>query len=417
MSKHLKKPKTVDLTDVVTFIPKDYFVEVQGRVMSLFNSDDGVPMATVAMLLRPDNPNDFVGKSTRVFEYLETDLFYDIEQDSILAIIPSNVYQEGYQDLEYIEMEIPKKILKKGFIYITGFLKDNGEIIEPASATHTVWAYHFHPENRAVLADPYDVSVAYYTVIKQVIFDPFVSPESKSSRRRDKNPNLWQLLLDLAPAVDTYEAFLPASVNHPMAMASSKRELFPDWNLLDLEKMIRPRFTIPFILTCLKQLHQMYANSEEYALNAAIAAATLLAEWNSKVEKMINSINSGTTEYLDEEEIEEQKYAGSKHYLEETEEDKEFIAGDDEPVAGSDFIGPRTEQGTTQVEDSQVQYPRTILETAVDSIHPIIFRDKQHTDDEESIHSDDEDTSTSNSEDGTSEIISYLESDDDSDDE
>jgi hypothetical protein len=389
-----KQPEPYGIGDVVTFLPRGLPIQAQGRIMSLYKNEENEAMMTVAMLQRPEEPSDYVKKNMKIYEYYETDCYNDIKESTVLKVVAAEVYPENFNDLEFITMNTPSKVLKRGFIYISGFVTADHQILPPTPMNETIWAFHFHPNNK-VLASSDDVSNAYYSVMKSHLFDPFVHPTSRTSRHKNKNPNLWQLLVKLAPDVRTYEDFLPHCVDHPIAKAHKNAATISDWNLLDIEKMLAPKFTIPIILRRLAQIHELYSSSEQFCLSAP-EANKLFAVWDAEIEAVLDRLNKNDPSLVDIEVKQEEKLAGSKHQLEETEEDAAFI----KKVSDDD-------------DESMVSHTPSAAEGSVTK-EPSL-----HSDDEEETEDDDDDEKTQefDSEDLPDDTSDEEDDDDDDDDD
>ena len=384
MPKSKKKVK-VDHGEIVSFIPSGYSVEVQGRIMQEY-TDEGQLCYTVAMLIRPENPRDYVDKSNKIYEYFETDEYVEIYHDQILQVIPSEVLFENEDDYEYMDIHINEKLLQKGFIYITQFEDSSKELHRPTVPYHTVWAYHFHPDNKQFIGMETDIATAYYGFIKYAIFDPFISAAAKVTRSKQKNLELWQLLLNMAPIENfVWDDFYMQCLKHPLAVEKAKVQKDNTISLLDVQPMLAARDCIPFILEKLTKLHHLYQELPDGRLHAT-AGTALLTEWSKEVDANLRKWNSRGV-YKNTEDllkiIEEEKKTGEDAPAENEEEEEEDL---EDLICNKIIKMDKTEDDTPMKDEEIIDSDSD--ETESTESESVDFRRRKDSDDESTSSSD-----------------------------
>ncbi len=175
-------------------------LELQGRIMTMYSTDvkgDNVFFG-LHMLYRPDTrPRDIIKKnSCYIYEYWESDEYVDVSAKDVIAVIPSTILVEGC-DPSYSEfaVDVDEKLLSKGFIYISKSV-DSNQIQYPPCQPEVTLAWH-HFDHESFTTHPDTLDKHFWGVLKELVFDVFVSPISKSYRRRSphKNRRLWDTIV------------------------------------------------------------------------------------------------------------------------------------------------------------------------------------------------------------------------------
>jgi hypothetical protein len=190
--------------DTVTYQPPDMRLECQGMVMGIGpgEEEDG-DMVTVCCYRR--GHKDIVNKRMKAYHYFMTDEIYTFPLSYVKARIPCQIVSKKDATAKTLSDLVDSKYLTQGIIYISESLSEDGVLSPCVSELLLLQWYHFNASSIENVdefeMDPHDLASGLLCVIKQLLFDPFVSADSTSRRKANQlhwNPKSWKLLLKAA---------------------------------------------------------------------------------------------------------------------------------------------------------------------------------------------------------------------------
>lgn len=203
--------KDVELGDVVTFVPDELRIEVQGRVMGFFEHEGN--LYTEIFLLRRGAVDILTGKN-RIFQYRDSETLVEIPASKILRRIPSQTLPLIKGKAAILEEFRPRE-RTKGAIYISDACMEDGRVRSAQPVDIQLMWFHFNPgaveSFDDLVFDPLDIATGLLCTFKAKFFDPFVSALSPSRRRTQIlwNQKSWRLILKAArgdiPAQECYQ--------------------------------------------------------------------------------------------------------------------------------------------------------------------------------------------------------------------
>lgn len=255
--------KIYALGDVVSFIAPTYPVlEVQGRIMYMFSEDPEQTnnFMTVTMIVRcpKDARQDIITDKYKIYDMVETNEDVVINFNSVTKLVPSLVIDSKQGLLVKLKEHFKPKELREGVFYISEYEDALGQFHPATDPQVTLACFHFDPEVSPLLNT---IDAACWKYLKTLVFNKFIAASTRSSRRSDdlKNMNLWELLVNNFSS--SPEEIIRLCAEHPIAISHPRRLEIPSFCLLDIEKLIGVRFSIPFILESISQFRKLWLDN------------------------------------------------------------------------------------------------------------------------------------------------------------
>ena len=288
--------------DLVSFRLPDYEIEFQGLVVCTY-SEHSIKYSVCALCARPADPHDYIKEGKHyIFEYYQTCEYVTIPNTDILKRLNGGVFDEEGLTIESIKTEVKASLLRKGFIYFSGF-KDYDTLWDAVPIDTFISIYNFQPSNISTIMDtPDDVPIALFEVFREVIFAPFINPETSPKERSTNCMALWVLLIEAAKNHATLNDIKRAAMEHPKARRHPKASLFQDWSLLDIQKLIKPTFTISFVMERLVELLETTENlhkADETFIWKPNEIMSLIEKWKQDVELQLKEYHMNPGKFVD----------------------------------------------------------------------------------------------------------------------
>lgn len=300
--------------DIISFradLPFKKDAQFQGRLVSMYARDPELKdkIAVLQLLYRPRNPKDSVTKHERIFEYWESDEVVEVEVDRIITVVPwVHVHDSSAYNFNMIRDEVSsRKELKQGVIAITHYLDGVGRPIPAVDGKLIVEWYQFDPDR--LEAYPEDLTNQFWSAVKTAIFDPYVSPLSRSARRqsKDKNRNLW--------------AWLVQDTDPDWEWTGLKLRLHNTGkNLLENDLMIYPNVFLPMMAECIRKV-RLWKQGPIYNVAEALQKILEMAE---KMERKCNLLQEKEADDVVQEESSEEGELDESDLSDPESEDGEF---------------------------------------------------------------------------------------------
>jgi hypothetical protein len=267
------------LNCIVAFVDPEVGIQAQGRVMSMYSENEDLSNMhlVVKCLRRPfgEDANilsDSVGPKHKIYEYWDSTECVTISEHWVLDVIGSVTCNKNDVDYQEFFDEYSESELKRGCIIITGFQdNDGGVLYDFVEPKYNLWHYHLDWENldwdyenfprktkrkavsdedlpedfsklpekkQQVVLDPDDLplNMAFLGLVKEEIFDPFISPHSKNA---GNNHSLFRYLL-----VNASESSVTTIVGELLK---------PGNELLKQNQMRYPKICLPVITRVLSE--------------------------------------------------------------------------------------------------------------------------------------------------------------------
>jgi len=254
----------------------------QGRIMSIFSLGDVVHFS-IHLLVRPweGKPKDFTSKDSKIFEYWETQEEVDILFTQLQCIVPSCEMSAKRVSIADVIEEggFTREECKTGCLWISKFFDGISSTFPIVNGLFALRWHHFDYDAESVRKE--DFGNAIWFIVKEVVFNPFVSKSTLSGnfvlggddtgRKRprrnpmevQKNVDLWEFMLLHKELAQRPFADLERELQqHPLVRVflDNRRQQgydvdsLKDVSLLSIDKMIHPDITLPFIFTKIVEL-------------------------------------------------------------------------------------------------------------------------------------------------------------------
>lgn len=305
--------------EVVSFL-LDHSVnlELQGRIFSIYKEDDEV-MIEICLLRRgiKGKKGDYVDGKNSIYHYYDTDEIIEISSSLLLCPVYCLYVEKGLVSKQYFLEEVDAKDRKR-MIYYSEYQSPSGKILPAVTSQLKMLWYHFNPleiEHTTQLS-PTDSATGFLYVLKENVFDPFVSPLSMSRRR--SNPATWNS--------QSWKSLILG------AIALSKGEKWK-WIPIDKELFIFEDVVIPFILVVLfewfRDRHVLGVYEAVNAIYELRDQVDHLTDYFATIKEKTDTLNDREDAkwYADKEERRKKRKRGEEVESEE-EDDESFVSSD-----------------------------------------------------------------------------------------
>lgn len=342
--------------EVVSFLLSDSInLELQGRILSIFQEEgEEEPMLEICALKRAikQKKGDYVDAKNRIFNFYDSEEIYEIPSHLVLCPVFSLFVEKGVVSKGYFLEEVDAKD-RKLMLYYSEYISQDGKITPAVTPELKMLWYHFNPlqiESGTEFSRR-DSATGFLYVLKECIFDPFVSSLSQSKRRSDSsswNCHSWKNLVLGAVSI-------------------VKGEKTWVWKPVEKELFIFEKIVIPFILVVLCEwFDEDRPRNKVYEAIQAIyklqEQVEILENHFDTIEDKVETMDDKLDEkwYKDKEEERKRRRDGETVESEEEEDDLSCISSDKSEV---------TVEGSTTTEESSLE-------------------DESSTEDEDSFNSD-----------------------------
>jgi len=300
------------LGDIVTFSDLDVVPQAQGRIVSMFSEHEDLHDVQLVLMIvrRPFGegntpPKDYRGEGYNIYEYWDSTECVTISEHIVLDIIESTSAHKDEVDPHEFFDEFSKASLKKGIILITGFHDNESGYIYDTVDPHIILS-HYQTDTDSRIWEPpvkgkLPVHQIFLGIIKEKIFDPFITPYYRSQG----NHELF--------------AYLLANFDNSRlmnALVLGKHELLKNKN------MMHPSLCIPVIADLLRRYWACRDDSVASILSS-------VDDWTERyIEPCLKKI-SGASHVLVEDPAYNKKHSRAGEMSDDEEEEEEEDSGGD----------------------------------------------------------------------------------------